>query len=69
MEDNTIWACLYCGDTMPKPDPKLVKKLGKKAFRCCDHDMVEVDMNEMYKLIKSLDVLKEKIEAQVIEGL
>ena len=68
-KENALMACLYCGDTMPKPTKETLKKLKTKTLECCDHLMAEIDMNEMYKVVKALDKLKVSIEEEMIKGL
>lgn len=67
--DNYILACLYCGDVMPKPSEEQVKMLGESPLDCCEHTMVEIDMNEMYKVVRCMDKLKDKIEEEMLAGL
>lgn len=66
--ENALMVCLYCGDTMDKPNKETLKKF-KTALKCCDHPMSEVDMNEAYKVIKGLEKLRTTIEAEMIKGL
>ena len=54
---------------MPKPDAKTIKKFGDSVLVCCEHKMAEIDMNEMYKVVRAMDVLKDRIEAEMIAGL
>lgn len=67
--ENTILVCLYCADTMEKPSQTVLEKFGDNALNCCNHKMAEIDMNEAYKVIKVLDIVKERIETEMIKGL
>ena len=66
---NVLLVCLYCADTMDKPSQTVLEKYGTDSLVCCDHPMAEIDLEEMYKVVRTLDEVKEKIEQIMIEGL
>lgn len=68
-DTNILMACLYCGDVMPRPSDEMLERFGDDTLNCCDHRMAEVDMNDMYKVVRNLDKLREHIEAEMIAGL
>jgi hypothetical protein len=34
---------------------------------CCEHDMLQVEKNEIYSIIKALDSLKAQLEQELIK--
>ena len=68
-DNNTLMACLYCGDVMQRPSDEMLERFGEDTLSCCDHRMAEIDMNDMYKVVRNLDKLREHIEAEMIAGL
>ena len=59
--------CVYCGDIMNCPDERQQEIFGWP--KCCEHDMIKADKTKIYSIIKALDILKKKLENEIIKGL
>lgn len=63
--DDYLFACLLCGETMPKLTLAQVKIFGKP--KCCDELMTKVPINNLHAVIKALDRLKINLEKELIK--
>jgi len=68
MIEDTILVCLLCGEITEMPSEAQMK-IFKNALTCCESNMIKLDRNKIYKIIKSLDTVKSKLEAEIIKGM
>ena len=65
---DPIIVCLLCGDFMEHPTDRQLELFGWP--KCCDElKMVCLERNKIIKIIKGLDNLKIKLEAEMIKGV
>jgi hypothetical protein len=65
---DQVWACLLCGELMENLTPRQLKLFGKP--KCCESKMmIPFDRNDLFKIVKGLEVLKTKMEAEIIRGM
>lgn len=64
---DPIMVCLYCGDTMNVPNEKQIKIFGLP--NCCEENMLQIERNKLFKLVKGLDQLKVKLEQEILRGV
>lgn len=65
MNNDELFYCIYCGDTMEPPSPELLERFGTEALNCCGYKMAKLDRSNLYKLLKGLDKLKTAIEHEI----
>lgn len=63
---DPVLICVYCGDLMDYPSEEWIERFGLPP--CCEQDMLQVERNSMFKIIKALDKLKEALEAEILRG-
>ncbi len=66
---NDLMVCLYCGDAFDAPSSAAIEKFGDDMLKCCDRKMSIISGEELHRTIKALDILRQKLEAKMIEGL
>ena len=65
---DPICFCLLCGDTMNAPNERQIEIFGYP--KCCEGlDMLKTDRNHLFKIVKGLDNLKAKLEAEILRGM
>lgn len=64
---DPILVCLYCGDTMDMPNEKQIKIFGFP--NCCEENMLQLERNKLFKLVKGIDQLKAKLEQEILRGI
>ena len=65
---DRVLVCLICGDLMNAPNEKQLKIFGHP--KCCETmDMVPMDRNHLFKIVKGLDNLKAKLEDEILRGM
>lgn len=65
MNENILLACPYCGDTMDMPSEEMLERFGYSVLECCDHDMIKLNRNYLYKILKGMEELKKNIEFEI----
>lgn len=66
IKDPTL-ICVYCGEMMKSLTKEQIKIFGKPS--CCGFDMLVIDKSKIYSIIKGLDVLKNNLEKDSLNGL
>ena len=61
-----LYICLYCGDTLETTDQQ-IKRFGKPS--CCEEKMIKINRNRVYKIITSLEKIKDSLEKETIKGI
>ena len=64
---DPVMMCIYCGETMDVPNEKQIKIFGFP--NCCEEDMLKIERNKLFKIVKGLDSLKTKLEAEILRGM
>jgi len=64
---DPVRICIYCGDLMDEPTERQVAVFGMPA--CCSYDMLQVERNKLYDIIKGMANLKVKLEQEILKGM
>lgn len=64
---DPIRICIYCGDVMDEPTERQIEIFGMPA--CCNQDMLKVERNKIYDIIKGMANLKTKLEEEILKGM
>jgi hypothetical protein len=63
---DPIRLCIYCGDVMDEPTERQIEVFGMPT--CCDYDMLKVERNKIYDILKGMTNLKAKLEQEITKG-
>lgn len=64
---DPVMICIYCGELMESLTEKQMKVFGHP--NCCDLKMLVVERNKLFQIVKGLEVLKAKMEAEIVKGI
>ena len=59
--------CPYCGYTMDALTPEQEKRFG--VLMCCEREMLVIDKDKYYAIVKALDKIKATIEKELLKGM
>lgn len=59
--------CPYCSESMDFPTDRQLELFGWPE--CCGERMLTLNREKLFKLVKGLDNLKIKLEAEMIKGV
>ena len=63
-----IRVCLICGELVENPTPRQIEWFGEP--KCCEGFlMVPLERNKIFQVVKGLEVLKAKLEAEIVKGI
>jgi hypothetical protein len=68
MNEDHILICFHCCEMRDMPSESAVKRFGKTVLYCCDEHMYRFERNKMYVLVKNMDVVKDKLEKEIVES-
>jgi len=64
---DPVVICIYCGDVMEAPNERQIEMFGKPI--CCGFDMLHVEREKMHTVVRSLDNLRQNLEAEILKGV
>lgn len=62
---DPVLICIYCGDIMDAPTEKQIAIFGQPE--CCEMKMLEIERNNLHKVLKGVESLKKNIEHEIVK--
>lgn len=65
---DPIYICPYCGEVNEPPNEEMATLFGLSEPRCCDYNMLKVERNHLFDMVKGVEKLKENLESEILKG-